>query len=189
MKKVLLFFLGLTGSLFLAAPTQAQQAYAQGDKILNVGLNLGMYNYGYIGNRSGFLPINASFEVAKTDKLSFGGYAGFASWKYKYTGGNFGWNYIALGAKGSFHYLPWLNENLDLGMDEEKFDLYVSVLVGVELRRYTGEYAYLDYGNSAQFRLGPVLGIKYMFNPKFGAFFEAGRGALGYGNIGVSARF
>ena len=189
MKKVLLFlFLGVAGSLFFSSSAQAQQAYAQGDKILNVGFNLGTYNYGYYGSRSGFLPINASFELAKTDKLSFGAYAGFASWKYKYLN-DYGWNYIAFGAKGSFHYLPWLNETLELGMNEEKLDLYVSLLAGIELRRVTGEYGSSIYKNSVGLRLGPVLGVKYMFNPKFGAFFEAGRGALGYGNIGVSARF
>lgn len=189
MKKLLLVALTCAGALMLGNPSQAQNAYEQGDNILNAGISLGGYSYGYVGARSGgFIPLTASLEHAMTDKLSIGAYAGYASWKYDYSGGKYGWNFYSVGAKGSFHYLPLLNEAIDLGLDEEKIDLYISVLAGLEMRKYSADGTVFDYGNSTFFRLGPVLGGRYMFNPKVGAFFEAGRGALGYGTIGVTAR-
>jgi hypothetical protein len=76
-------------------------------------------------------------------------------------------------------------------MDEEKLDLYATLLLGFE----TYSWDYGDYNGSlvnddnGRLIIGPVVGVRYFFNPKFGAFFEAGRGAFGYGTLGVSAKF
>ncbi len=190
MKKLVLFVFGLVGSLFLADPAQAQQnAFEQGDKIINVGISLGGYRSGYVGTRStGMIPLSVSFEKGINDKFSVGGYAGYASWNYGSAGYKYGWSYTSIGARGSFHYLPWLNESLDLGLDQEKIDLYVTAIVGLEFQRLTGEWRGLDYNNQTRLFIGPVLGVRYMFNPKLGGFFEAGRGALGYGNLGLAIR-
>jgi hypothetical protein len=190
MKRLLLFALGCVSSLLLAAPVQAQEnAYQAGDNIINLGISLGGYRTGYIGTRSaGMIPLSVSVERGINDKFSVGGYAGYASWNYGTAGYKYGWSYTSVGVRGSFHYLPWLNDNLDLGLDQEKIDLYVSALVGLEFQRLTGEWRGLDYNNQTEFFVGPVLGIRYMFNPKLGGFFEAGRGALGYGTFGLSLR-
>jgi hypothetical protein len=190
MKKLLLFVFGLAGSLFLAAPAQAQEnAYQAGDNHLNIGISLGGYRYGYIGTRStGMIPLSVSFERGINDKFSVGAYGGYASWNYGTAGYKYGWSYTSVGARGSFHYLPWLNDNLDLGLDQQKIDLYVSLLVGLEFQRPTGEWSGLGFERQTEFFAGPVLGFRYMFNPKLGGFFEAGRGALGYGTFGLTVR-
>jgi hypothetical protein len=46
-----------------------------------------------------------------------------------------------------------------------------------------------DAYNNGRFILGPVVGARYFFNPKFGAFLELGRGAYGAASIGISGKF
>lgn len=168
-------------------------AYNKGDKIFLAGISFGSYGYGYLGGRNvGVPPISAALELGIHENFSVGPYVGYASWNYGYTGFDYSYNFLAVGARGSFHYVPLLNEALDLSLDEEKLDFYVTLLVGLEFRTYSGDNfggALGGYGNDTQFRIGPALGFKYKFNDKFGVFFEGGRGAFGYGTIGVAIHF
>ncbi len=166
-------------------------AYNKGDKIFMAGISFGGYSYGYLGGRSVSIPpLTAALEFGVHENFSVGPYVGYASWNYDYTSFNYSWNFLAVGVRGSFHYVPVLNEALDLSLDEEKFDFYVSLLVGMEFQTFSGdEFGGLfgdAYGNNSRFRLGPVLGFKYKFNDKFGVYFEGGRGAFGYGTIGLA---
>ncbi len=194
----------LIGSL--AFTTQAQNtvrvgesggglAYDKGDKIFMAGISFGYYGYGYLGGRSVSVPpLTAALELGIHENFSVGPYVGYASWSYDYTSFNYSWNFLAVGARGSFHYVPVLNEALDLSLDEEKLDFYVSLLAGLEFQSYSGDsfggvFGDDEYSNNTRFRLGPVLGFKYKFNDNFGAYFEGGRGAFGYGTIGVAIHF
>lgn len=164
------------------------RAYNEGDKIFIAGISFGYYGYGYLGTRTVSLPpLTAALEFGIHENFSVGPYVGYASWKYKNSGFNYGWDFFAVGARGSFHYVPLINDALDLDLDEEKLDFYVSLLLGLELQSYSGDNNnFYNYNNNTQFRLNPVLGFKYKFNDKFGVYFEGGRGAFGYGTVGVA---
>ncbi|MGB3778208.1 MAG: hypothetical protein WA960_07600 [Tunicatimonas sp.] len=167
-------------------------AYNKGDKIFMAGISFGTYGYGLGSGRSiGIPPLTAALEFGVHENFSVGPYVGYASWNYDDFGLDYGWNFLAVGARGSFHYVPVLNEALDLSLDEEKLDFYVTLLVGLEFQSFTGDSFGGIFGddlnsNSTNFRLGPVLGFKYKFNDKFGVYFEGGRGAFGYGTIGLA---
>lgn len=195
MKKIVLSLM-LLGMLLMTKKSYAQEStYQKGDKLLYAGVSFGLYNYGYgWGARSGgLIPVNAALEFGVHDKISVGPYLGYASFKYDYGGGyRHGWNFYSFGARGSFHYLSYLNEFLDLNIDESKFDFYATLLAGLEVQRYVApNYNGSEsiYANNTYVRFGPFLGFKYMFNDKIGAYLEGGRGALGYGTIGLAAKF
>jgi hypothetical protein len=80
---------------------------------------------------------------------------------------------------------------METEIDPSKFDFYVTLLMGLEFRSYSTSYdtAVDQYDNDVNLIFGPVVGFKYYFNPTFSAFVEGGRGALGYGKIGVSMKF
>ncbi|MEQ9443483.1 MAG: hypothetical protein RIG62_30875 [Cyclobacteriaceae bacterium] len=167
-------------------------AYNEGDKIFLAGISFGYYGYGYLGSRNvGVPPITAALELGIHENFSVGPYVGYASWNYGYTGFDYSFNFLAVGARGSFHYVPLLNEALDLSLDEEHLDFYVTLLVGLEFQTYSGDDfgGSLTYNNNTKFVIGPVLGFKYKFNDKFGVYFEGGRGAFGYGTLGVAIHF
>ncbi len=171
-------------------------AYNKGDKIFMAGISFGYYGYGYLGGRSVSVPpLTAALELGIHENFSVGPYVGYASWSYDYISFNYSWNFIAVGARGSFHYVPVLNEALDLSLDEEKLDFYVTLIVGLEFQTRTGDdnlsgiFGENDSDTDISPQFGPVLGFKYKFNDKFGVYFEGGRGAFGYGTIGVAIHF
>ncbi|MGB3851763.1 MAG: hypothetical protein WA958_17475 [Tunicatimonas sp.] len=168
-------------------------AYNEGDKIFMVGVSFGTYGYGLGSGRSiGVPPLTAALEFGIHENFSVGPYVGYASWNFNNFGLDYGWNFLAVGARGSFHYVPVLNEALDLSLDEEKFDFYVTLIIGLEFQSFTGDDNFggvfgENYSNSSTgVQFGPVLGFKYKFNDKFGVYFEGGRGAFGYGTIGLA---
>jgi len=167
-------------------------SYNKGDMLLQGGISLGYYGYGYSGTRTGFtLPLTASFEYGISEYISAGPYAGFARWSYKYYDYKYSWSFISIGARGSFHYTSFFNEIFDTELDETKYDLYVTLIAGFEIRNFTSSDEFLNdyYSNDVSGVFGPMMGIKYYFNPSFSAYIEGGRGAFGYGNFGVSMKF
>ena len=175
-------------------------AYNEGDKIFMAGISFGYYGYNLGRGRSvGVPPLTAALELGIHENFSVGPYIGYASWGYNYRDLNinysYNWSFLAVGARGSFHYVPLLNEALDLSLDEEKLDFYVTLIVGLEFRSRTGDDNFggllgeNDNDTDIGFQLGPVLGFKYKFNDRFGAYFEGGRGAYGYGTLGVAIHF
>lgn len=183
--------------LFLTVPILAQSqdnAYQKGDKLLNIGTSLGYYGYGYFGNKSGFtLPVNASFEYGITDQVSVGPYVGYARWSYEYNVGagntKYSWSFLAVGARGTFHYTELLNELTGGDINEEKIDLYVSILMGLEFRSYKDDSGYDYYSNDTVLKLGPNVGVRYLLSKNIGVYAEGGRGSFGWLNFGFSAKF
>ncbi len=168
-------------------------AYAQGDKIAQLGVSLGAYGYGggFFGSRSFALPVNASLEFGFHEFLSAGPYVAFSRWGYKAPTYNYHFSVFAAGARGSFHYLPLINDGLDLGLDESKLDFYITVMLGIEARNwnYGDNFSGTVQSNDARFAFNGVLGFKYKFNQNWGAYFEGGRGAIGYATFGASYTF
>lgn len=188
------YFLLVCMTAISVAGRAQTSAYEQGDKLLNAGFSLGYYGYGYFGNRSGFsLPLNASLEYGITDQISIGPYMGYARWSWKYNDGfgenKYSWTFVAAGARGSFHYTEILNELLDSDVNTQKWDFYASLFLGLEFRSYNDDLGLDYYGNDTVVRLGPNLGVRYLFKPNIGIYFEGGRGTFGWLNFGLAARF
>lgn len=189
MKKTITFLCALGVACLLSFNAQAQ--YAKGDITISPGLSFGLIGYGFgYGNGSGFLPLSANAEFSLNDKFAIGPYVGFFSRRYDYFGGNdLRFTALSFGGRFTVHATPLINNWFDASIDEEKFDLYGTAILGIET--YSWNYDdnsvfnddNLDSGNLI---LGPVLGARYYFNPKIGAFLELGRGAFGYGTIGVT---
>lgn len=165
--------------------------YEKGDIAVNAGLSFGLigYGYGYYGSASGFLPVSVNLEYSINDKFAIGPYFGIYS--RSYGAGDYRFRALSFGARGTFHASEFLNDNLNMSINTDKLDIYGSLILGVE----TYSWKYDDstiagyYANGSRFILGPVLGIRYNFSPAFGAFFEAGRGAFGYGTLGITMKF
>lgn len=196
MKKLLVIV--FAALLFIPTQTKAQEAgelaYQIDDLYMHAGLSFGYYGYGYLGSRVGFaIPLSVSVEYGFHEFLSAGGFIGFANWRYEYPSVNskYSWTYVTFGGRGTFHFAGLMNENLDTNIDLEKFDLYASVIIGLEVRSYNASSGTYDYGYNTGVSpvFGPFLGAKYMFNNKIGIYLEGGRTTYGWGTIGVSAKF
>jgi hypothetical protein len=192
MKRTLTFLSALMLICLLSFNAQAQ--YAKGDITASAGISLGLIGYGgygFAGTASGFLPVTANVEYSITDAFAIGAYAGYYGRTYKYSSYKNRWAITSFGARGTYHATPLINDLLDANVPAEKWDLYGTVLLGYEVYSYTwgDRTVNIDGYNSGRFILGPVIGARYFFSPKFGAFLELGRGAYGAASIGISGKF
>ena len=165
------------------------QVVAKGDKVLNLGVGLGTALYTGSGYTGTVPPISGSLEVVIKDDLfdgkgaiGVGGYLGYASYKWKYSGYDYGWKYsnVIIGPRGYLHY------NL-----LDKLDTYAGLMIGYNIVS-SSSYGSYAYGGNYSASAGGVIfsgfvGARYFFNDKIAGFLELGSG-IAYANLGVAIK-
>ena len=171
MKKLLtvFFFMILFVSLSNA------QVYKKGNNNLNIGIGPGLH--GIYGDMD--IPaISAGFQAGVHEKISVGGLVGYSSSSDAFSGDEWTFTYIFIGARGEYHFI-------DLDVDD--FDLYGGVTLGYNIVSWDGpSVAFYDPGDS-YLLYGFHLGGRYFFSQNIGAFLELGYG-VGYIVVGVTFR-
>lgn len=149
-------------------------AFNKGDKLLNVGIGINSYY-------SGGIPFGASLEFGVTDQISVGGSVDYLSSSYS---AGFKFTTIYIGARANYHF----NEILNL--ESDKVDVYGGLTLGYRSFSW-GDKDFAGLGNSygSGIYFGGLVGGKYYFSDKIGAFLELG--AIGSTNarIGVAFKF
>ncbi|MCF8331567.1 MAG: hypothetical protein K9H84_03860 [Bacteroidales bacterium] len=118
-------------------------------------------------------------------------FVGFASYKYRYFDYKYGWTYLDLGGRVSYHFLPLINEFLDEDFDTDKFDLYITLMLFFESRTYStnNDNIPIRYDNELKILLGSVAGIRYHLTDNLSLYAEGGRSTFGFGTFGITAYF
>lgn len=171
-------------ALLLIAFTQLNaQMYMKGQQDLHLGVGLGTTFYGS-GYHSVLPPLNVSFEKGITENIGAGGYLGYASSRYDYTGFDYHWtySYIIIGARGAYHYDVFKNP---------KLDTYGGAMLGFTIARakfhsndpLINEDNFTNSGNGGLTWSG-FLGARYQFREKLGGYAELGYG-VSFLNIGL----
>jgi hypothetical protein len=195
-QQILLFLMVLAIGLTPARSQETdttKQLTRDYQNIIQGGVSFGYYGYGYIGSRTGIsVPVTAAYEKYIHDYVSVGGFIGYAGYRYEDVNDQkYGWTFLSFGARGSYHFIHFLNEALDQDIDSEKFDFYISLMLIMESRSFSSESAFYDnyYDNEFNINIGPVAGFRYIFTDNLSLYFEGGRGTFGYGTLGVSYFF
>lgn len=186
MKIKSLFFAAFLAFGLLSANAQVVE---KGDKILNLSVGFGTALYSGSGYNSSVPPVSGSLEVVVKDDLfdgkgavGVGGYLGYAAYKWKYSGYDYGWKYsnIIIGPRGYLHY------NL---MD--KLDTYAGIMLGYNIVSSNSYGSYAYGGNYSASSSGVIfsgfVGARYYFNDKVAAMAELGSG-IAYLNLGVALK-
>ena len=175
----------LIALLVIGFSAASAQEAAKGEKIVNLGLGLRstLYSGSYYTNK--VPPISASVEYVLQDDLfdgkgalGVGGYLGYTSAKYDYSG--WGWKYtnIIIGPRGFLHY------NL-----ADKLDTYTGLLLGyniVSSKEFGTSYYNTNYSATSSGVIWEwFIGGRYYFSDNFAGMLELGYG-ISYLNIGVS---
>ncbi len=197
MKQIILVMTAL--ALLFSVQTSAQESEEAGQyerpysQLIQGGFSFGYYGYGYVGSRTGFtLPVSASYETFVADDISAGGFLGYSSYRYQgYSNYEYKWSFLNFGVRGSYHYIPLLNELTDAEIDQSKWDFYISLMLIFERRSYSSSDDYYEdyYQDDFNMNLGSVAGFRYKFSDFLSLYFEGGRGSFGYGNLGVTLMF
>lgn len=193
-KRMKKFFTILAVVVCCLSGNSAFAQYQKGDIAVNAGLSFGLigYSYGSYGSSSGMPPVAINVEYSLDDRFAVGPYVGVFTRTYKYGDYKDRFTALSFGARGTFHASGFLNDVLDFNINEEKLDLYATVILGVETYSWKVDEKYVGdsyYAGGSRLILGPVVGARYQFTPNVGAFFEAGRGTFGLGTLGVTAKF
>lgn len=165
---------GLSTTLSAAPPKGGRAAFEKGDNTL--GFSLGVGNvYQYHGG-STYLPAFAvNFDHGLIGNvgpgtIGIGGVVGWQNTYYKYGNGDRAtWTNFIVGVRGTYHLTILKDKN-------NKFDPYAGLTVGIRAESYRNDRNgnnFGDYGGAYPF-VGPFVGAKYNFTPKFGAFSELG---------------
>jgi len=185
MKKLLLLF--AIGCFTLTQLIAQESTFNKGDKVLNLGIGFGSAWYTGSGFKAQIPPVSASFEIGVVDNIlekgsiGVGGYFGYSSYKYSYSGYNGGWKYtnMFIGARGNFHY-PLV----------DKLDTYVGLTLGfnVVTDKAWGDYSGTSFGSYGGVKTAEFIGARYYFSDNFAAMLELGYG-VAYVNLGVALKF
>jgi hypothetical protein len=171
----------------LCFSAQAQNSFAKGDFVANLGVGLGSY-IGGSGYDIVVPPVSLSGDYCIVDGLirdrasiGVGGYVAYMSNKYVVLN-DYGWkyNYVIVGARGTFHFAV-----------SEKFDVYAGILVGYNAS--SSSIYGTDIKLSAEDALDGLIhsefiGARYWFVDNIGAFAEIGYGIAPV-QLGLSFKF
>lgn len=183
MKKITQFLLtsALTTGSLTALYTDSK---AQAGNNLNLGIGLGS-TFMAAGVDAGLPPLSISYEHAFGEKISGGGFLGYAgaSTKAASIGGTWEWkyHYIMVGARASYHF----------NFKVPKLDPYVGLMAGYNIASVSTEkpsgYAGPDIAGAKAGGavIGGYAGARYMLGSKVGAFAELGYG-IAYLTLGVT---
>jgi hypothetical protein len=189
MKKIVFFLFAFAVATSLMAQNNN---FAQGDKVLNVGIGIGSTLYAGTGYTSKVPPVSVSLEFGFKDdfldvqdlSLGLGGYFGYTSskWESSWGGGVWGWEYssIIIGPRGTLHY-PFV----------DNLDTYTGLMIGYNIvssksygTSFLGDYSVSASGIAWSY----YLGARYYFTDNIAAMVELGYG-IAYLNLGVALKF
>lgn len=170
----------LTAAITIIGLSANAQTYNEGDNLLNVGIGLGST---FTTGDNTLPPLSASFEHGFTDKISAGGFIGYAGSQEEIFIYTFKYSYLIIGARGSYHFY-----------NTDKIDAYGGAMLGYNVANAKVEISGAGGGIAPQasevggLAYGVHVGGRYYFNDQIGAF-----GELGYGiailNVGLTAKF
>ncbi|WP_107037276.1 hypothetical protein [Brumimicrobium mesophilum] len=186
--------------MFAFSPTATAQevGYEKGKTYFDIGIGAPRFGFGnsYLYNNSGYnsyrVPVlRANVEIGFNELFSGGLYAGYSHYGYRWTNALGDWDtkysFITAGFRGTFHIWDFINENLDLGLGYEEFDLYASLMIGAQINSFSDKTPVNRTTNrSTKAFFGITTGAKYYFTNKVAVFIEGGYGASSYGLIGLT---
>lgn len=175
------------------------QSFQKGQKDINLGLGFGVpFASGHYRLSP---PISGAFDFGITDQISIGGYLGFTTVTWRFTGSDwcktgpnwvyynyddrYRWSYYIFGMRGAFHFAEFIKE--------DKVDLYAGLMLGWNYATYKfttnepcrkgGAYSSSSYGGGVAW--AAYVGCRYRFTEKLGVFGEFGYG-MTYLTIGIN---
>jgi hypothetical protein len=181
----------INGRSFYNTPyrTRNSGSYGLDSRMLSLGYGFGstLYNgYGYYPLSSGrgktaFGPLMVKYEHAIRDEVGIGAIAelAFRQWKYRVGGDTYKDRAVGVGISflGYYHFNKFI--------PVPKLDVYAGAGISIAHSSYKDDY--YDRTNSVvDVNPAGVVGARYLFTPKFGAYAEVGRTSFSWTNIGVT---
>ena len=183
----------------ICVPGTAHAQFDEGDNVLGVGVGLGgNYGIGFSGAGVSQTPAMAlhfdhGMGYLGPGTWGLGGFLGYKSFKYvydnRYTSNNYTssykWTYTVIGARGTWHYNEWHGTS--------QLDTYGGLMLAYRISSFKDETNYptgavrFNAGSYSGVNLTGLLGARYFFTDKIGAYMEVGFG-VSVLQLGLAAR-
>jgi hypothetical protein len=174
-------------------PALTDKAFQRYDIILSTVVSIS-YPYAeapqYAHRNGAQVPFSTYLDFGVHENLSIGIFGGINQRFYKYAPPMndeilFTTNHYTAGLRAGFHFLPMLEKAMDVDMNSNRLDVYLSPALGY---RYT-EYVNIGFAEETKIVGGLTVGARYYVWGGLALVAEAGYGIFGYGNTGLSFRF
>lgn len=177
--------------------TGSKWAFSKGALWFQASTTIGLIGFPQIGNRKSYFPVQLSLEYSITPHLAVGPYLGLvrSTFTDTYKGESYKsrlstWAY---GGRLVLHATDIINQHLGAGLDVKEWDIYAGISSGLVSRVWQVDQKFRDAHSTYGLRIYPsaglFLGARYMLGTHFALMAEAGKGAFGFANFGISARF
>lgn len=146
-----------------------QMSHAQiekGTSMITVGVGISPTFYSGGGFKATLPPVEASYEYGISEKITVGGFAGYAGAEFRSAGFGYDYTYILAGALGNYHFV-----------NSETFDVYIGAKLGYV--NVSSKEVGTTFGIGAEasgILYGGQLGARYWFSDSIALNVEAGYG-------------
>lgn len=164
----------------------------------------------YEGNQNNSLFKELTIEYGIGRFISAGVYVGHQKRTYNFLSSppqaaahlyNYTQTFIPAGLRLTFQLTPFVLDHLDVNLNPEKLDFYITYLAGATFNSIENQFSknsnpnnvidYTDYrtNEDINYHAGLLTGVRFKPHNNFGVFLEGGLGTIGNVNFGLFATF
>lgn len=206
MKLFIIVLIVLTGSSKVYAQDTREKNSVKGKFIISLGSTLNNSRY-LEGNQDNGLYKELTVDYGVGRFVSVGVHVGHQERTYNFLSApsegsiatyNYTQTFIPTGLRLSFHLTPFVIENLNVKVNPDKFDFYLTYLAGAAFNSVENQFSensspdnVIDYSNyrtneDISYQAGLLTGVRFKPTKNFGVFLEGGMGSMGNVNFGIS---
>jgi hypothetical protein len=153
-------------ALALLAFQMTNAQIEEGTSMITIGAGISPTFYSGGGFEATLPPLEASYEYGISDKITIGGFAGYAGAEFRSAGFGYDYTYLLAGALGNYHFV-----------NSETFDVYVGAKLGyVNVSAKEVGTAFGVGAEASGVLYGGQLGARYWFSDSIAVNVEAGYG-------------
>lgn len=164
----------------------------------------------YEGNQNNSLYKELTIEYGIDRFINAGVYVGHQKRTYSFLSAppeaasqiyNYTQTFIPVGLRLTFQLTPFVMDRLDVNLNLEKLDFYITYLAGATFNSVENQFSknsnpnniidYTDYrtDEDINFHAGLLTGVRFKPFKNFGVFLEGGLGTIGNVNLGLFKTF
>lgn len=145
---------------------QSNAQIDEGQSMVTAAVGISPTFYSGSGFEASLPPIEAAYEYAISNKITVGGFVGYAAAEFRNAGFGYDYTYILAGGLGNYHFV-----------NTDQFDVYIGAKLGyVNVSADEVGTAFGFSAESSGILYGGQLGGRYWISESIGINIEAGYG-------------
>jgi hypothetical protein len=181
---IVLLCINLTNT---SAQRRHTYAFEKNIVLFDFSTSLGLYKENdFVSKR---VPLFVGVDFGVSEQLALGLFGGWSQRTRKPVNfPQYDLNYYYYGARISWHFAEWLNNNTPIKFDRRNVDVYATLWGGRNMSRQIN-FSGSSFGDGNSGIVGAYIGARIYTMYRIGVLVELGAGPYGVMNLGVCAKF